>query len=60
MRTSKSLEKAAKYVCTLKCGGCPSAVEDFPCPRACTPETLPWQCWVEYFKKQGRLEPPAK
>jgi len=42
---------AAKYICTLKCGMCPMAVEKFPCPQACTLEVRPWQCWIAYFQK---------
>lgn len=25
-------------------------IEDFPCPEKCGIETLPWRCWVEFFK----------
>ncbi|MGV1100511.1 hypothetical protein ACUUL3_14040 [Thiovibrio sp. JS02] len=53
-----ALEKAAKYICTMKCGKCPMAAEKVQCPKACTMETLPWQCWVAYFKKtrQGAVK----
>jgi len=46
-----ALEEAAKYICTMKCGKCPMAVEKFSCPQACTTEVLPWQCWIAYFRK---------
>ena len=46
---TRALEKAAKYVCTMKCGLCPLVVEQYPCPRRCTLATKPWQCWLAYF-----------
>ena len=48
-RNAKALEDAAKYICTMKSGLCPMAVEKFPCPQTCTQEIRPWQCWVAYF-----------
>ncbi|MBU0728233.1 MAG: hypothetical protein KKE17_01900 [Proteobacteria bacterium] len=45
-----ALIRAAKYICTKQCGNCPMVVEDFPCPRECGLETLPWKCWLEFFK----------
>ncbi|MCK9293909.1 MAG: hypothetical protein M0P70_02405 [Desulfobulbaceae bacterium] len=52
----KALEKAAKYICTIKCGLCPMVVENIPCPQECNLETLPWQCWFAYFRAQSREE----
>ena len=49
---TEALEGAAKYICTIKCGMCPMAVEQFPCPQACTLEVRPWQCWVVYFQRK--------
>ena len=46
----EALTKAAKYVCTLKCGRCPMIVEGFACPTKCSLSTIPWQCWLAYFK----------
>lgn len=54
---STALEIAAKYICTIKCGLCPMAVENFPCPQACTMDVRPWQCWVAYFT-QKLTHPP--
>lgn len=51
-RSTKALEEAAKYICTMKCGMCPMAVEKFPCPQTCTLEILPWQCWITYFRSK--------
>lgn len=53
---SKALEKAAKYICTLKCGLCPLVVENSPCPQECDLDTPPWQCWVAYFRAQSLQE----
>ncbi len=47
-----ALEKAAKYICNQKCGLCPMVLEHF-CPQECTEETVPWQCWQAFFKKQA-------
>ena len=52
----KALEKAAKYICTCKCGLCPMMVEKIACPQECNLETLPWQCWFAYFQKQSAQE----
>ncbi len=46
-----ALEKAAKYICTLKCGLCPMVVEGFCCEFDCNLETRPWKCWIFYFKQ---------
>ncbi len=46
-----ALERAAKYICTAKCGVCPLMVEKFTCPTVCGTDTLPWQCWLAFFKK---------
>jgi hypothetical protein len=50
-RSTGAIEDAAKYICTMKCGMCPMAVEQFPCPQPCTLEVLPWQCWIAYFQR---------
>lgn len=57
-RRTAALEDAAKYICTMKCGMCPMAVEQFPCPQVCTLDVRPWQCWIAYFqrKQQNLLE----
>ena len=57
-RSAKALEEAAKYICTMKCGMCPLAVEKFPCLQTCSLEVHPWQCWVTYFqsKEQPRSQ----
>lgn len=53
MRTeTASLEKAAKYICTTLDGLCPMAAERYACPTECTLETIPWQCWILYFREQ--------
>jgi len=47
-----ALEKAAKMICNLKSGLCPMREENFSgCPRACTEDTRPWQCWVAYLNE---------
>lgn len=48
-----ALERAAKYICTLKCGRCPAVEEGFPCPTVCDLETLAWQCWQVFFFQQA-------
>ncbi|MEW6501945.1 MAG: hypothetical protein ACOY8P_04705 [Thermodesulfobacteriota bacterium] len=53
---TRALEKAAKYICTAKCGLCPMVVEKYPCPRQCTLTTKPWQCWAAYF---AEMAPPT-
>lgn len=50
-KTPKALEDAAKYICTMNCGKCPMAVEQFPCPQTCTMDIRPWQCWIAYFQQ---------
>ncbi len=46
----KALIKAAKIICDLKSGTCPIHEPNFfGCPRACTEEIRPWQCWVTYL-----------
>ncbi len=47
-----SLEKAAKYICNTLDGLCPMMAEKFACPRECTLDTLPWQCWISFFNSQ--------
>ena len=54
--TAKALEKAAKYICTLKCGRCPLVEERFPCQTECSTETLPWRCWLAYFIHKALAE----
>ena len=50
--SEKALEKAAKFICNLKCGLCPLREKDFQgCPYECTEEIKPWQCWVAHFKR---------
>jgi hypothetical protein len=48
-----TLEKAAKYICNTLDGLCPMKAEQFACPTVCTLDTLPWHCWISYFRKQG-------
>lgn len=50
-----ALEKAAKYICTMKCGLCPMVVENFTCHYECTMETRPWKCWMHYFTAASSL-----
>lgn len=50
---NKALEKAAKYICTAKCGLCPITEKGFECPEECKMSTLPWRCWLAYFYKQA-------
>ncbi len=52
----KALEKAAKYICTVKCGRCPFMEEQFPCQGECSSETIPWQCWYAYFVRKAEEE----
>ncbi len=52
-----ALERAAKYICTLKSGMCPMTEEKFTCRAECDLETLPWQCWIDFFKQRtGRSD----
>lgn len=47
-----ALEKAAKIICTMKCGLCPLREEGFSgCPYICSEHTRPWQCWVIYLRE---------
>ena len=47
----RALEKAAKMICTMKCGLCPVREDNFPgCPYRCHEDILPWQCWVAYLR----------
>jgi hypothetical protein len=55
-----ALEKAAKYICTLKCGLCPMVVEGFHCEFKCSLETMPWKCWRYYFKHIAPMGPEAE
>jgi hypothetical protein len=50
-KSAEALEDAVKYICTMKCGLCPMAAEQFPCPQPCTMDVLPWQCWIAYFQR---------
>lgn len=46
-----ALERAAKFICLLKCGLCPIREPDFSgCPHECTEDVRPWQCWIHYFR----------
>ncbi|MDA8165912.1 MAG: hypothetical protein M0017_12880 [Desulfobacteraceae bacterium] len=54
---SPALVKAAKYICTQKCGRCPMAVEGYRCPRECSLETVPWECWIAFFSEEKAREP---
>ncbi|BCO10242.1 hypothetical protein GF1_26180 [Desulfolithobacter dissulfuricans] len=60
--TEKALEKAAKLICSLKCGLCPIREPDFSgCPFACTEDIRPWQCWVRHLKDRSATpHPPEK
>lgn len=49
---STALEKAAKHICTARCGRCPHVVEQYPCPGECTLDTMAWECWAKYFLDQ--------
>ena len=46
------LEKAAKYICATLDGLCPMVAESYACPTDCTLDTVPWQCWISYFREQ--------
>jgi hypothetical protein len=45
-----ALEQAAKYICNLLGGLCPLVVEEHRCRTPCDLDTLPWQCWIDYFQ----------
>lgn len=51
---ARALERAAKYICNSKDGLCPMRIEDFKCRFPCDLDTLPWQCWVIFFKEPVR------
>ena len=51
-RDGFALERAAKYICTAKCGLCPMVVEKVACHRDCTLEVEAWQCWQTFFLSQ--------
>lgn len=53
-----ALEKAAKYLCTIRCGLCPHVVEQYPCPVDCNLDTLAWECWVHFFHKRAQDAQP--
>ncbi|OGQ86400.1 MAG: hypothetical protein A2512_05540 [Deltaproteobacteria bacterium RIFOXYD12_FULL_56_24] len=44
-----ALEKAAKHICTARCGRCPHVVEQYPCPKECNLDTIAWECWMQFF-----------
>ncbi len=47
----RALEKAAKIICTLKCGLCPHSEEGFSgCLSECDENILPWRCWVAHLR----------
>jgi hypothetical protein len=47
-----ALEKAAKIICSMKCGLCPIREDNFTgCPYACTEDIRPWRCWVDHLLK---------
>ncbi len=51
-----ALEKAAKIICTMKCGLCPLREENFSgCPDICTEQTRPWRCWVAYLREVAAI-----
>ncbi len=56
---STALEKAAKHICTARCGRCPHVVEHYPCPGECTLDTVPWECWARYFLDQATPPRPS-
>ncbi len=49
-----ALEKAAKYLCTMRCGLCPHVVEKYPCPTDCGMDTQVWECWVHFFRARAK------
>jgi hypothetical protein len=53
-----ALEKAAKYLCTIRRGLCPHVVEQYPCPVDCNLDTLAWECWVHFFRKRAQDAQP--
>jgi hypothetical protein len=53
LSSRSALEKEAKYLCNQKCGRCPMAVENYPCPAECSTEITPWQCWIAFFSEKA-------
>ncbi len=53
LNDQRALIRAAKYICTENCGKCPMYIENFPCPKECGLDTVPWECWLEFFKSVG-------
>jgi len=59
--TQRALERAAKLICTLKCGVCPFREANFSgCPGPCTEEIRPWQCWVAHLTHLSLLPDQEK
>lgn len=50
----RTLEMAAKYICTMLDGLCPMVVEKTSCLTTCDLDTLPWQCWIDHFREKAR------
>jgi hypothetical protein len=38
----------------------PQVVERHRCPTACNLDTLPWQCWIDYFLVQAAARRPTE
>lgn len=55
-----ALEKAAKYICTTRCGLCPHVVVQYPCPKECTLDTMAWECWMQHFLDQAGHSRPQE
>jgi len=55
-----TLEKAAKYICNTLDGLCPMAAERYACPTDCTLDTIPWKCWISYFREQRDASEPME
>lgn len=51
----KALELAAKYICNQLAGLCPQVQEGHRCPTTCDLDTLPWQCWIDYFLVEAEV-----
>jgi hypothetical protein len=49
---ARLLEKAAKYLCNTLDGLCPMMAEGYVCPTECALDTVPWRCWIAYFRDQ--------
>lgn len=56
--STAALEKAAKYLCTIRCGLCPHVVEQYPCPTDCNLDTQVWECWVSFFHSRAQDTQP--